>query len=94
MQVPYRYWKEFTGEVRLAGKPAEVRTYRMFARDLQLDPEVASAPVQKVLEARGQWSSVSLNYGKVSLCRFQDFVSAAEELLAKDPWALVQNRPQ
>ena len=94
MKVPYRYWKEFTGEVRLVGKPPEVRTYRMFARDLDLDPEVRSAPVQKVLEERGLWSSVTLNYGKVALCRFRDFVAMAEELLAKDPWALVQNRPK
>jgi len=91
MQVPYRYWKEFTGEVRLIGQPPQVRTYRMFARDLAIDPEVSSAPVQKVLEERGLWNSVPLNYGKVALCRFRDFVSVAEELLLKDPWALVQN---
>jgi aminoglycoside 3-N-acetyltransferase len=94
MQVPYRYWKEFTGPVRLTGRPAEVRTYRMFARDLALDPEVASAPVQKLLEEHGRWSSVTLNYGKLACCRFHDFVAAAEALLDKDPWALVQNRPQ
>ncbi len=93
MCVPYRYWKEFTGEVRLSGRPPEVRTYRMFARDLGLNPEVSSAPVQTELEARGLWSSVRLNYGQVAMCRFQDFVAVAEELLAADPWALVQNRP-
>jgi aminoglycoside 3-N-acetyltransferase len=94
MQVPYRYWKEFTGEVRLTGQPPQVRTVRMFARDMSIDPEVSSAPVQKVLESRGLWSSVPLNYGKVARCRFRDFVSVAEELLKNDPWALVQNRPK
>jgi aminoglycoside N3'-acetyltransferase len=93
MKVPYRYWKEFSGEVRLTGKLPERRTYRMFARDLDLDPEVSSAPVQKELERRGMWSSERLNYGKVALCRFQDFVAVAEDLLKEDPWALVQNRP-
>jgi len=93
MKVPYRYWKEFVGEVRLAGKPPQVRTYNMYARDLDLNPQVSSAPVQKVLEERGRWSSVTLNYGQVALCRLRDFVAAAEELLAQDPWALVQNRP-
>ena len=92
MKVPYRYWKEFTGEVRLIGRPPEVRTYRMFARDLDLDPEVSSAPIQEVLEERGLWSSVTLNYGKLALCRFRDFVAVEEELLTKNPWALVQNR--
>jgi len=93
MKVPYRYWKEFTGEVRLIGKPPEVRAYRMFARDLTINPDVNCAPVRKLLLERGLWSSVSLNYGKVEACRFRDFVAAEEELLAKDPWVLVTNRP-
>ncbi len=94
MQVPYRYWKEFTGEVRLTGQPPQIRTYRMFARDLTIDPDISSAPVQKALEERGLWTSVPLNYGKVALCRFRDFVSVAEELISKDPWALVLNHPK
>ena len=94
LQVPYRYWKEFTGEVRLAGRPPELRTYRMFARDLDLDPEVSSAPIQRELEHRGLWASVTLNYGKVAGCRMHDFVAVEEELLRLDPWALVQNRPE
>jgi aminoglycoside 3-N-acetyltransferase len=94
MNVPYRYWKDFTGEVRLTGRPPEVRTHRMFSRDLDIDPQVNSAPVQKELERRGLWTSVPLNYGKVAVCRFRDFVAVAEELLAKDPWVLVENRPK
>jgi aminoglycoside 3-N-acetyltransferase len=94
MQVPYRYWKEFIGEVHLTGHPSQVRTYRMFARDLVIDPEVSSAPVQKVLEERGLWNSAPLNYGKVAFCSFKDFVSVAEELILMDPWALVRNFPK
>lgn len=93
MKVPYRYWKKFTGEVRLIGKPPETRTYRMFARDLTIDPLVNCSPVRELLLERGRWSSVRLNYGKVELCCFRDFVAVEEELLAKDPWALVTNRP-
>jgi hypothetical protein len=94
MKVPYRYWKEFTGEVQLVGRSPEMRTYRMFARDLVTDPQVSSTPVQKALEERSLWTSVPLNYGKVAACRFRDFVAVAEELLTKDPWVLVQNRLQ
>ncbi len=93
MKVPYRCWKEFTGQVRLTGKPPETRTYRMFARDMTIDPLVNCAPVRELLLERGLWSSVRLNYGKVEACRFRDFVAAEEELLSKDPWALVTNRP-
>ena len=36
-QVPYRYWKEFHGKVR-RGDGWEERFYRMYVRDLELDP--------------------------------------------------------
>jgi aminoglycoside N3'-acetyltransferase len=92
-RVPYRYWKDFTGLVRPIGGEWQTKTYRMFARDLTLDPQVSSAPVQRLLEERGLWAAQKLNYGWVCLCRLADFVTAAEDLLAADPWALVQNRP-
>jgi aminoglycoside 3-N-acetyltransferase len=91
--VPYRYWKEFTGTVKLPDREPETRTIRMFARDLKLDPQVSAVPVQRELEKRGQWSSVKLNYGKVAACRFRDFNAAAMDLLNADPWVLVENRP-
>jgi aminoglycoside 3-N-acetyltransferase len=93
LNVPYRYWKDFTGEVRLDGQPAQVRTYRMFARDLDLDPDVNATPVRLELERRGLWRSADLNYGQIASCRFRDFVTATEDLLMADPWALVKNRP-
>lgn len=92
--VPYRYWKDFTGEVQLTGKPPEIRTHRMYARDLELDPDVDAAPVRIELERRGLWRSVRLNYGAVAACRFRDFVAVETELLEQDPWALVRNRPK
>jgi aminoglycoside N3'-acetyltransferase len=93
MKVPYRYWKKFTGQARLIGKLPEIRTYLMFARNMTIDPLVNCAPVRELLLERGRWSSVRLNYGKVEACCFRDFVAAEEELLAKDPWVLVTNRP-
>jgi len=86
--VPYRYWKEFTGPVKT---PAgwETRTYRMFVRNLELDPQLDLHPIQETLEKRAQWRSATLNYGLVASCRLVDFVRAADDLLARDPWALV-----
>lgn len=90
--VPYRYWKDFSGEIRtLDGW--ETRTYRMYVRDLEIDPQIELYPVQKLLEDAGQWRSLSVNYGHVSLCRLVDFVSAVDSFLVKDPWSLVTNRP-
>lgn len=94
--VPYRFWKEFSGQVRLSYpvKYEGPRVYKMYARDLTVDPQVSSVPVQKELERRGQWASRTLNFGNVAVCRFSDFVRAAEDLLRADPWALVRNRPE
>jgi aminoglycoside N3'-acetyltransferase len=90
--VPYRYWKDFTGQVHT---PAgwEARTYRMFVRDLKIDPHIELFPVQELMQTRGYWSSVPLNYGLLSLCRLDDFVKTLDEFLAEDPWSLVSNRP-
>ena len=91
-QVPYRYWKDFSGQVHTEHGWQE-RTYRMFARDLDLDPITTAAPVQELLQARGQWRSLPLNYGLVSTCRCLDFAAAVDHFLAEDPWSLVLNRP-
>jgi aminoglycoside N3'-acetyltransferase len=91
--VPYRYWKEFSGEVRTP-LGWQKRTYRMFVRDLDLNPQLTLDPVVAEMQARGEWRSVSLNYGQVSVCKLKDFVAAADRFLAADPWSLVLNRPQ
>ena len=88
--VPYRYWKEFTGPVRTPDG-WDTRTYRMFVRDLEIDARLSLVPVQQYLEARGQWSSVPLSYGRVSACYLRDFVSAVDHFLCTDPWSLVTN---
>ncbi len=91
--VPYRYWKNFSGRIKESGQ-WQMRTYRMFVRDLDLDPQLRLAPIQKALEAKGQWHSVELHYGKIAACSLADFVAATDALLVADPWALVANRPE
>lgn len=92
-EVPYRYWKEFSGRVKTASG-WETRRYRMFVRDLDLDPQLRLAPIQAVLESRGQWRGQRLNFGVLAACRLRDFVTATDDLLAEDPWTLVANRPE
>lgn len=90
--VPYRYWKEFHGEMP-SPQGWRMQSYRMYVRDQMLNPQLILSPVQERLQAKGQWHSQPLGYGQVSICRARDFVIAADELLAADPWALVSNRP-
>jgi len=87
-RVPYRYWKDFAGRVKTPSGWRR-RTYRMFVRDLSLDPHLDLSPVQQALEARRAWRSAPLNYGRVAVCRLRDFVAVTDSLLAADPWALV-----
>jgi aminoglycoside 3-N-acetyltransferase len=92
-QVPYRYWKNFTGQVKNPSTGDwETQTYRMYVRDLELNPQLKLHAIQEILQARGQWADQPLNYGCVSTCRLRDFVVAANELLETDPWAFVSNR--
>jgi len=87
--VPYRFWKDFPG-IRKAGSERENCTYRMFARDLSIDPHLNLHPVQIELQKRGQWNSQTLNYGQVSIFRISDFIRVADEFLEKDPWVFVE----
>ena len=91
--VPYRHWKDFDGTVILDNVP-EKRTYRMFVRDLQINPQLELLPIEKKLRECGQWSEVALNYGKMAMCSLKDFVTATDELLQGDPWILIKNRPE
>jgi aminoglycoside 3-N-acetyltransferase len=91
--APYRYWKDFTGEVRTS-EGWQTRTYRMFVRDLELNPQLTLDPVVAYMQSRGEWNSVTMNYGQITVCRLADFVAAADRILAKDPWLLVLNRPE
>ncbi|TAK12401.1 MAG: AAC(3) family N-acetyltransferase [Anaerolineae bacterium] len=89
--VPYRYWKEFSGRV-LRGGEWQARTYRMFVRDEKINPKLVAKPIQVELARRGQWHAVKVNFGVIAACTLRDYVAATDALLAKDPWAFVVNR--
>jgi aminoglycoside N3'-acetyltransferase len=91
--VPYRYWKDFSGKVKI-DKHWEDRTYRMFVRYMSIETQLKLSPIQDVLQAEGKWAFAAFNYGQVSLCRLTDLVSAADRLLSNDPWALIGNRDE
>ncbi|OGO28922.1 MAG: hypothetical protein A2Z16_04945 [Chloroflexi bacterium RBG_16_54_18] len=92
LNVPYRYWKDFRGMVR-TGEGWQEKTYRMYVRDPEINPQLTADPVQKLLKERSLWRSVSFNYGEISSCRLKEFTSAVDYFLSADPWSLVTNRP-
>jgi len=92
-EVPYRFWKDFTGRVK-RGVAWEEATYRMFVRDMEVDARLIIHPIQEAMEKKGQWTSRKLNYGTISLCSLKDFVATADKFLAEDPWIFVTNLPE
>lgn len=91
--VPYRYWKDFSGRILRDGEWQEA-TYRMFARDMEIDARLEIYKIQNILESKGGWSSVKFNYGVISLCSLVEFISITDMLLAQDPWVFVTNLPE
>jgi len=90
--VPYRLWKDFEGEVNTPNG-WKTKKYCMYVRDMDIDAQLTLRPVQTYLEERGQWVSIPVNYGYISLCKLQDLVAAVNVFLLNDPWSLVLNRP-
>lgn len=91
--VPYRYWKDFSGEIMTEGRLTR-QTYRMWARDLELNPLLEIYAIEDLLKRRAQWQQVAINYGVVALFKARHFVQAAGDLLRQDPWIFVTNRPE
>jgi aminoglycoside 3-N-acetyltransferase len=88
--VPYRRWKDFSGHINQDGRWVN-KTYRMYARILEIDPHLELKPIQSELERMLAWCEIALNYGYVSCCRLQDFAVATDVLLSRNPWILVSN---
>jgi aminoglycoside N3'-acetyltransferase len=91
--MPYRYWKDFRGRI-LRGGDWQDSTYRMYVRDMEIDARLEIYEIETVLRQQGQWASVDLNYGKISLASLADFVAVTSSLLKEDPWRWVVNRPE
>ena len=54
-EVPYRYWKDFSGKVRKAGEWQQC-SYKMFVRDMEIDARLEIDPIQDRLEDEGKWA--------------------------------------
>ncbi|MDU0205140.1 AAC(3) family N-acetyltransferase [Paenibacillus sp. MAH-36] len=90
VEVPYRYWKMFTGIYVDNGEEKE-RTYKFFARDLELDPRLNLYPIETWLTERNQFHKVPLGNGYVAQCAFSDFIEVVMQHLNDDPYCLVKS---
>lgn len=88
--VPYRYWKEFTSSYRDRSSEQSKRTYRMYARDLELNPHVRLNPVARALNRAGQLQRAALGGSTIEACSARDFATVAVQMLENDPTALIE----
>lgn len=89
--VPYRIWKDFPGKLWQDDRWVE-RSYRMYARDLDINPVLVLEPIREHMLQANLWKEVPYNYGKLATCRLKDFAHVTDRLLSDDPWILVGNR--
>ncbi|MFU8806566.1 MAG: AAC(3) family N-acetyltransferase [Bradymonadaceae bacterium] len=89
--VPYRFWKNFTGTYRDAACES-IRTYSLYARDLEANPNVDPTPVGLTLLDEGLARQVRLGRGLVQCTSCRDFVDVGLRLLREDRLALIHSR--
>ena len=88
VNVPYRYWKDFPGMIKARGQWVE-KVYRMFVRDYAIDPHLTLKPVEALMKDQKILKQLKLNYGLITVFSSQDFIRCVNNMLMKDPWALV-----
>ena len=92
--VPYRLWKDFTGRYvdQSVSQPIDqTKTYRMYVRDLEIDPKLNMKPLELELNKRQQLLSQPLGGGVVRSCQFADLIETTRHCLKSDPNCLVGN---
>jgi aminoglycoside 3-N-acetyltransferase len=92
LNVPYRYWKDFNGLIKTP-MGWEERAYRMYARDMTIDPKLTLHPVRDELIRQGKYHTLTLNYGQISVVQMSDLVPMIDHFLSKDAYSLMLNRP-
>ncbi len=91
--VPYRLWKTFSGTYIDSGQEL-VKQYRMYVRDLEMDPKLEMSSIESELIARNQLVRLTLGAGQVRSCTFQDLVGACNDCLRRDANCLVSQISQ
>ncbi len=88
-QVPYRYWKEFRGTYINHGQTSD-RTYKMYARDLTLNPRLHLALIEDWLQQAGLIQSAKVGAGVIKACSFRSFLEVTTAKLKEDPYCLIK----
>jgi aminoglycoside N3'-acetyltransferase len=86
-KVPYRYWKCFTAPY---GSPPLVKSYRMYVRHLESDPQLILQRIENVMSDHGLMALARVGAGTVRFFRLPDFIAVTIERLAANPNWLIE----
>lgn len=91
LQVPYRYFKTFAGEY-VDEDISEQREYKMYVRDLDLNPQLDLHSLEAAMESEGKLRKSKLGMGEIIVFYFKDFYETACEMLEKDLLFFLSNK--
>ncbi len=91
LNVPYRFWKTFTGKYKpVGGTSFEERTCNFFARQFEpFEWDTCMDPVGDLLEDSGLLKSASVGRGSVSAFVWSEMFEVLTKKLQADPYWLV-----
>ena len=85
-EVPYRYWKKFSGNIIKNGKKKFIEI-EYFARNLNLKPEpkIDLNKLKSFLDKKSIFNYTYINTCKIMTCSSKDYVNFCTTQLRKDP---------
>lgn len=92
-EVPYRYWKTFTGTY-IDNNISYKKSYKMFVRSLETNPILNFYSIEKELKRTNKLQEIQIGSGSVKVFDISDFVSIAEHFIARNPYYFVSNHPK
>ena len=91
--VPYRYFKDFSGQCRV-GLTERTVSARMFVRGLEINPANDFSPAVAALRAQGAIATRELWRGRIEATPVRTLAGVCNEQLGKDVLAHVKNAPE
>lgn len=82
-QVPYRYWKEFSGSVVVDGKSFKDES-RMFARRLDIGADIDSTPLTSIFDNTDKVKKINIGLGDMRCFKVRDYCDFMEPYFIKD----------
>lgn len=92
-EVPYRYWKEFTGSYTDQDSTQE-KTYKMYVRNRDLNAELDFGYIEAALTKNDMLKTASVGNGLVRSYQLADFISISEEVIKNNPYFFIANHPE